>query len=109
MGRETHSVTIQRATLTGDGGGGKTSAWATVRTAQATRRYYASKSLEDLTGTGTPGTRVRRMCVFVLDLGDVPAADLVDGDRIVDAGDAYEVRFVRRYGRTVQADTERVT
>ena len=101
------TVSIQRATRTSDGAGGKTESWANVYTGLSAGRQFYQQHRSTLQRNETPaGVVTEYDTLFVLTAG---AATVLINDRIVDAGGViYTVMLVRPYTRTLQIDTRRL-
>jgi hypothetical protein len=105
------TVIIQKATVAGDGSGGKANTWpATGNLWQATRNFYRKPS-QDLIDEGThagqgPGVTVKTKCFFTFEGPQFPVL-LRDKYRIVGGdGVAYRILHVRQYDDTLQVDCE---
>lgn len=101
------TISIQRATRTSDGAGGKTESWANVATGLAAGRQFYKGHESTLTRNESPtGVVTEYDTLFVLTAG---AATVRINDRVVDAGGViYEVKYVRPYSRSLQLDTRRM-
>lgn len=115
------TVTIQVATRTGDGAGGKTSTWADVTAGapsggwRADRNFYRRVS-QDMIDEGThaaqgPGATVKTKCYFTFqgppESTQAFPALIRDKNRIIGGdGIAYRILHIRQYDESLQVDCE---
>lgn len=113
MSLEPELVSIQHVVRTGDGGGGKTPAWASLpRQYAATRNYYRRTSLMQLEqgahNAEGPGLLTDGKQFFTFEEAPFPAVSR--GNHIVAAdGSIWNVLFARQYDDTLQVDCESVS
>jgi hypothetical protein len=107
MSGESVVVSIRRATRVSDESGGKTESWNEVASGLlAQKRLYSQKSL--WREEGGPGVRTETRQLFVLYGRPFPDARVNDVIREAD-GTEYRLLFARRYARSLQLDTRRMT
>jgi len=101
------TISLQRATRTSDGAGGKTESWANIATGLAAgRQFYKGHESTLNREEGGKGVSTEYDTLFVLTAG---AATVQVNDRVVDAdGVIYTVKYVRPYPRSLQLDTRRM-
>lgn len=117
MSLDPETVIIQRATITGDDGGGEEETWAPVGSPpggwQATRNFYR-KTSQVLIDEGQrqpsqgPGVTVKTTCFFTFDTEEQRAPAVARDQYRIIGGDgvAYRILHVRVYDDNIQVDCE---
>jgi len=110
------TITIKRPAKGGDGAGGKSSAFAPLGTAQATRNFYSQQSNyrqeSSVGGAQGPGVATKQLRLFtfrrpfVESEPGIVAAIKVGFQLQTDDGLLHKVLFVHPYDATLQVDTE---
>lgn len=102
------TISIQRATRTSDGAGGKTEVFGNVYSGlAASRRFYLQHRSTLLRTEGASGVHTEYDTLFVLRATPFPTVQI--NDLIVDSnGVKYVVLYIRPEAHTLQIDTRRM-